>query len=358
MPSSVVLIAIFAAVALGVLALSSLLAGERKAADRLRDLDKAPQLALDTRSKRKKSPLEMKRRKEELASKLLGPLSKVFSGSGQQEQLRERMLYAGLRSQATMGIFLGVKAALGAALPLTVLLALLAQHVPIQRTVIITGLVAILGLRLPNLWLSSRVRSRQQAIAKGLPDTLDLMVVCVESGLGLDAALNRISDELVSVYPEISEELLLVNLEMRAGASPSANANVAPGSDIGTPVSAHRSTAPVEGLRGEPARAVLAAGPQPSRFSKVRDVMPVLIAQMKEDLFLEGWRTVREFSVVRKGVLLKSSASRFVYYPEDHDDLYGKLTILENCGYVSEVTTGKTPIYRMTEEFVELVLAS
>ena len=219
MPTSIVLVAIFAAVALGVLALSSLLAGERKAADRLRDLDKAPQPLLDTRRKRKTTPLEMKRRKEELASRLLGPLSKVFSGGSKHEQLRERMLYAGLRSPAAMSIFLGVKAALGAALPLTVIMALLAQHVPPQKTIMITGLVAILGLRLPNLWLGSRMRARQRAIAAGLPDTLDLMVVCVESGLGLDAALNRISDELVSVYPEISEELVLVNLEMRAGAS-------------------------------------------------------------------------------------------------------------------------------------------
>ena len=88
-----------------------------------------------------------------------------------------------------------------------------------RMVLLVTGLVAILGLRLPNLWLGSRMRARQRAIAAGLPDTLDLMVVCVESGLCLDAALNRISDELVSVYPEISEELVLVNLEMRAGSS-------------------------------------------------------------------------------------------------------------------------------------------
>jgi len=217
----IVLAAIFLAVAIGVFALSSLVAGERTAAQRLEELRKGPQYVpqAQQQKKRQESPLEKRRRKEELASKMLGPLSRVFSGGEQQEQLRERMMCAGLRSQAALSVFLGVKAALGAALPITVLLYLMTQDMPFGKRIMITGVVAIMGLRLPNMWLGSRAKKRQMGLRAALSDTLDLMVVCVESGLGLDAAMNRISDELEDVYPDMSEELQLVSLEMRAGTS-------------------------------------------------------------------------------------------------------------------------------------------
>lgn len=221
MSSIIVLAAIFLAVAIAVFALSSLVAGERTAAQRLDELRKGHQYVPQhqQQKKRQESPLEKKRRKEELASKLLGPLSRVFSGGEKQEQLREKMMCAGLRSQAALSVFLGVKAAIGAALPITVLLYLMTQDMPLGKRIMITGVVAIIGLRLPNMWLGSRTKKRQMGIRAALPDSLDLMVVCVESGLGLDATMNRISDELEDVYPDMSEELQLVNLEMRAGTS-------------------------------------------------------------------------------------------------------------------------------------------
>lgn len=217
MPPVAILGAVFVAVALAVFALSSLLAGDRSPADRLRELGGQLRYRPGVGGRTPRS-LRVKCR-EELVSRVLGPLSKLLSGGAQQERLREKMLYAGLRSQSAMSIFLGIKAALGAALPLTVFLYMMTLDIPGPKRLMVTGTVAILGLRLPNLWLGSRVKKRQRSIAAGLPDSLDLMVVCVESGLGLDATLNRISDELRPVYPEISDELELVNLEMRAGAS-------------------------------------------------------------------------------------------------------------------------------------------
>jgi tight adherence protein C len=73
------------------------------------------------------------------------------------------------------------------------------------------------GYLLPDMWLSWRVRSRQRRLRKALPDALDLLVICVEAGLGLDQALMKVSQDMKIAHPELSEELQFVNLEMRIG---------------------------------------------------------------------------------------------------------------------------------------------
>ncbi len=81
-------------------------------------------------------------------------------------------------------------------------------------------LVAVaLGYLFPDMFLTWRVNARQQKLRRGLPDGLDLLVICVESGLGLDQALMKVAQELRITHPELSEELQLVNLEMRIGKS-------------------------------------------------------------------------------------------------------------------------------------------
>src|SRR5215813_7173497 len=75
----------------------------------------------------------------------------------------------------------------------------------------------VLGYLFPDMFLTWRVNARQTKIRRGLPDGLDLLVICVESGLGLDQALMKVSQELRITHHELSEELQLVNLEMRIG---------------------------------------------------------------------------------------------------------------------------------------------
>jgi tight adherence protein C len=75
----------------------------------------------------------------------------------------------------------------------------------------------VLGFVIPEGWLLWKIQARQHRLRKGLPDGLDLLVICVEVGLGLDQALLRVSQELRIVHPELSEELQMVNLEMRVG---------------------------------------------------------------------------------------------------------------------------------------------
>jgi tight adherence protein C len=74
-----------------------------------------------------------------------------------------------------------------------------------------------LGYLFPEIFLSWRVNSRQHRLQRGLPDGLDLLVICVESGLGLDQALMKVAQEIRITHHELSEELQLVNLEMRIG---------------------------------------------------------------------------------------------------------------------------------------------
>jgi tight adherence protein C len=74
-----------------------------------------------------------------------------------------------------------------------------------------------LGYLLPDMWLTWRVGARQRKLRRALPDALDLLVICVEAGLGLDQALMKVSQDMRIAHPELSEELQFVNLEMRIG---------------------------------------------------------------------------------------------------------------------------------------------
>src|SRR5439155_13149344 len=90
-------------------------------------------------------------------------------------------------------------------------------HFESTNLVLFTAFGAVLGYNLPMQYLMLRIRRRQKAIERGLPNALDLMVVCVESGLGLDQTTIQVAKELMFAYPEICEEFAVMNLEMRAG---------------------------------------------------------------------------------------------------------------------------------------------
>ena len=93
------------------------------------------------------------------------------------------------------------------------------------------------------------------------------------------------------------------------------------------------------------------------QFLKLKRQMPKLIAQFKKDLSKHGQQLIREFFLLpNRGVCLGGSQKhRLRYYEEDHNDLRCKIDLLETQGFLQDVTPGNTPIYRMTEEFVELL---
>jgi tight adherence protein C len=139
----------------------------------------------------------------------------VPPGSSQVSRSQLMMIRAGYRSPDAMLAMRGFKLLAPIALLAAVVLTGFYRYNP----TFIIGAAAVLGFLLPDMWLSSRVRARQNRLRMGLPDGLDLLVICVEVGLGLDQALLRVAQEMQVAHPELSEELQLVNLEMRVGKS-------------------------------------------------------------------------------------------------------------------------------------------
>lgn len=128
------------------------------------------------------------------------------------------LLHAGYRSPNALPLYFAAKAVLMASLPLGVFLAApFFPRVPNRTLLIAAVVVALLGFLAPSVWLDHRAKSRQRELRAGFPDAMDLLVVCVEAGLGLAPALQRVADDLAVSYPDLGTELALVNAEIRAG---------------------------------------------------------------------------------------------------------------------------------------------
>ncbi len=150
----------------------------------------------------------------------LRPLAAYFTPTREKERSRVSQLltHAGYRSQHALSVFYGVKSLLIVALPVGVLIASpFFPKLTTERLLFYALLAATAGALLPSMWLDRRVLSRQRMLRAGFPDALDLLVVCVEAGLGLAPALQRVADEVGVSHPELGSELALVNAEMRAG---------------------------------------------------------------------------------------------------------------------------------------------
>jgi tight adherence protein C len=139
----------------------------------------------------------------------------------QDSPLRQRFVQAGLRSDQAPLVFYGAKTLLTFALPLIFMLAMGISSVSIAFNAALVAIVALAGAGyyLPNLWLRRRLAARQLEVFEGMPDAIDLMTIMAEAGLGLDAAIARVADEIGMKSVAVAEEFRLVGLELRAGAS-------------------------------------------------------------------------------------------------------------------------------------------
>ncbi|MBC7188381.1 MAG: type II secretion system F family protein [Calditrichaeota bacterium] len=133
--------------------------------------------------------------------------------------LRLELMQAGVMRTDAVHIFVGARIVLTLLLGLAGMSMAAAAHKPAVVSLAIITMFSSTGYILPQLWLRSQINRRKKAIVRGLPDALDLMVVCVEAGLGLNAALLRVGEELKLHCPVVSEEFLMVTKEMRAGIS-------------------------------------------------------------------------------------------------------------------------------------------
>ncbi len=132
---------------------------------------------------------------------------------------RIKFLRAGIRRENAPAIFYGLKYVLVVLLPSIFLICRLTllKITSNHLTVAIFVLVALLGYYLPDIWIRQKTDKRKERLLKALPDALDLLVICVEAGMGMDEAINRVSQEIKLTSAELSDEFKLLNLELRAG---------------------------------------------------------------------------------------------------------------------------------------------
>lgn len=136
----------------------------------------------------------------------------------ERNKIRERLVHAGFREDNALTSFYMIKSLFLILLPATVVLvAPLFPHATINHVIIATLFAAFMGLTIPNMVLERLRLSRIKRLRNGFPDALDLMVVCSEAGLGLNAAIERVAQELDATHQELADELGLVNAETRVG---------------------------------------------------------------------------------------------------------------------------------------------
>jgi tight adherence protein C len=147
-------------------------------------------------------------------AKLLDPFQRLMPRNEKEaSSTRKRLTRAGYREKAGLNIYYGAKVLVPALLCFLLLIFGGYRLAGVFPFILALGL----GFLLPDFWLDKKIKSRQRNLRLGLPDALDLIIICVEAGLGMDKAVMRATDELRLSHPDIADELSLVTLEQRAG---------------------------------------------------------------------------------------------------------------------------------------------
>jgi len=132
-------------------------------------------------------------------------------------RLKRRLIHAGFRNPNAARYFQGVRPVTTLLFAAVALAGLWQSYATQDNLALGTAAAAAFGYLAPMQYLMLRIRRRRRAIARGLPNALDLMVVCVESGLGIDQTILQVAKELQNAHPEICSEFTVMNLELRAG---------------------------------------------------------------------------------------------------------------------------------------------
>ena len=184
--------------------------------DRLRDLMRSgrhPDSHLpDKAGQRQAGAKAMVEKTAAQFSKALMPKTEL-----EQNKVRLRLVMGGFRTENAVSVFLGLKFFLIVLMGGVALAVMLVREGMGENTWITAGIAAGAGFYLPDLYVWWCMYKRQDDVFCGLPDALDLMVVCVEAGLGLDAAMRRVADELSRSNVTLAEEFQIANFEMQMG---------------------------------------------------------------------------------------------------------------------------------------------
>jgi tight adherence protein C len=130
-----------------------------------------------------------------------------------------KFLRAGIHNESASAVHWGVKIVLAVVSPSVFIVTRTLALGGLSNEITIAAAVscAVLGFYLPDIWLNRRAERRRLRLLESLPGAMDLLVICVEAGMGLDSAINKVAQELSIGAPELGEEFKLMNLEMRAG---------------------------------------------------------------------------------------------------------------------------------------------
>jgi len=154
----------------------------------------------------------------DLAGRVLTPLDRLVPRSAADVQkLQKQLMQAGFRSNDAPMIFRGLHLLAMVGFPALVALVCAIIARPLNSAILWILLAFVVGFFLPRYALKRMVNSRQRLIRWGLADALDLMVISIEAGLGLNAAMMKVASELKDVHPDVSEEFEMANLEIRVG---------------------------------------------------------------------------------------------------------------------------------------------
>jgi tight adherence protein C len=150
--------------------------------------------------------------KERLQGAILSMAKGLQSRLGltEDERIKQQLLSAGLKSSRSLTVY-------SASRFIGPMIGLVCGSLMHNNTVFWALSLAAVFYLLPDMWLRMKIKKRRERIRKSLPDALDLLVICVEAGLGLDQAMLRVGQELIISHPDIHEEFMQVNLEQLAG---------------------------------------------------------------------------------------------------------------------------------------------
>lgn len=147
-------------------------------------------------------------------AKFVEPFQRILpKSSAEVSVVQKRLIRAGYREKTWLNIFFGAKVLV------PVLLCLLATATKLYSFggFFVYVMAIGLGFLIPDFWLGNRIKARQTKLRLGLPDALDLIIICVEAGLGMDRAVLRTAEEMQLSQPELADELGLVSVEQRVG---------------------------------------------------------------------------------------------------------------------------------------------
>ncbi|MBC8028931.1 MAG: type II secretion system F family protein [Pyrinomonadaceae bacterium] len=206
-------ISTFVCISLGMMGVYWLLYRPQSAAtERLKRLGERPNAANGAVS------LQEDARATDLAGRIASPLNRLLPPSAAEaKKLQKQLMQAGFRSSSAPITFRAIQICTLAGFPAIVALACALLARPLSGAVLYILFAFVIGFFLPRYALRRMIRSRQQLVRWGLADALDLMVISIEAGLGLNAAMVKVSQELKDVHPDISDEFEMANLEMRVG---------------------------------------------------------------------------------------------------------------------------------------------